>query len=807
MFKGVAACLLGALLSACGGGGSDGDGDGDTQAQPQASGAFSVSFDRSAVSATIVEGGIATMTIVGRGSREPDGPLYVGAVATGGGIDPRIPVTFSELQATINIRSAAGLSAGTHTGQIVLNACADPACQRHYTGSPKAVSYNIKVVPKISASAPSLTLASPEGGNSAVTTLSVTPMSADTVVQATVEDAASSWLRVELLSNNIFRVFASAEQLSSGTYAGAVRLATKDGLQTLSVPVTLTVSSGIMVSELSEVSLHAATALADTNLQLPVQTASGVGFNWAASSTTPWIKIDTTNGVSGEPLKWHVDLSAANGLANGAPHEGQIRIASPTSALTPVNVRVVLNKRLPEVDVVAPYSVPSGKATVVRVRGRGFDAVADLMGSVRFGAVAPLAVKRINDTSLQVSLPALTPGSYSVVVHKLSALTPITHALKALAPQTFNYAAISTQALYPDSVGLPSQFVYDPDRKAFTAINRMTSDYYATQWTSNLIQFRFNGNQWIQTTKLLTRVSALGQSADGSHILTGHPWNDSSSKLTLFNSETLAQEEQLTVPIRLDSNDIPLMVTNDNRVMINEGTRHDYLSFFDLRTRQIVRYAGDPSAKRALMSYYHLSNGGISGDGEYIIAGPDGSSSPMPAPISISASEGVVRLASTPFFYNSVGINDDGSRVYIGFGWVLDASGNTLGNWDFTPGSAWKTVGGGYSTDGKMVYALAYAASVMAPRGSKGEAALPAGSPKPRVFVWDATKTDALGKFVLQGYFELDHYPGCRTLNYSLEELCKPQVFSSASPDGKTLLFLGNRHFVVAPIPATLLKF
>lgn len=716
-------------------------------------------------------------------------------------------MTFSGLQATIHIRPAAGLSAGTHTGQIVLNACADPACQRHYAGSPKAVTYSIKVLPRIIASASSLALASPEGGSSAVTTLSVTPVSTDTVVQATVDDAAASWLHAELLSTNTFRVFATAEKLSSGTYTGAVRLATNDGVQTLSVPVTLTVSKGIIVSALSEVTLHAATVLADTSVQLPVQTASGVGFNWAASSTTPWLKIDTANGVSGEALQWHVDLAVANGLANNAQYEGQIHITSPTAVLTPVNVRVVLSKRLPEVDVVAPYSVPSGKATVVRVRGRGFGAVTDLLGTLRFGAVAPLAVKRINDTSLQVSLPALTAGSYSVVAHKLSVLTPTTHALKALAPMAFNYAAVSTQALYPESVALPNQFVYDPSRKAFTAVNRMTSNYYANPWVSNLIQFRFDGGQWLQTTKLLTQVSALGQSADGNYILTGHPGNGTSSKLTLFNADTVAQAEQLTLPIPLDPNDMPLMVTNDNRVLINEGERHGYLSFYDLRTRQIVRYAGDSYVNSELLSYYNLRGGGISGDGEYIISGPNGSSSPMPSPIAISASEGVVRFASTPFFYDFVGLNEDGSRVYIGFGWVLDASGNTIGSWEFTPGSAWHTVGGGYSTDGKKVYALAYAASVTAPRGSAGEKALPAGSPKPRVFVWDATKTDALGKFVLEGYFELDHYPGCRTDNFSIDEPCKAQVLSSASPDGKTIFFLGNRYFVVAPIPATLLKF
>lgn len=76
--RGAAACLLGALLSACGGGG----GGGDPQAQAQSSGAFAVSYDRSALNATMVEGDTtSTMTIVGQGSREPDGPLYVGATA------------------------------------------------------------------------------------------------------------------------------------------------------------------------------------------------------------------------------------------------------------------------------------------------------------------------------------------------------------------------------------------------------------------------------------------------------------------------------------------------------------------------------------------------------------------------------------------------------------------------------------------------------------------------------------------------------------------------------------------------------
>lgn len=807
LFRGMATCLLGALLSACGGGGSPNT-DGKVTPQSGSSGGFSISFDRSSVSANIVEGDTSTtMMIKGTASREPDAPVYVGAVATGVGIDPRIPVSFSGLEATVNVRPAAGLTAGTHAGQIVLNACADNMCQSHYAGSPKVVTYSIKVVPKISASLSSLTFAAPEGGMASATTLSVSPVSADTATHLTLDDGGAGWLGAEVIDANTYRIAASARNLSAGTYQATVRISTMDGLQTLSVPVTLTVSNGIIVTQLSESSLDAGSMLADTAMQLPVQSASGTRFNWTASTTSPWIKIDTGAGSDGDAVNWHVDLTEANGLANFSSHEGQIRIASSSSALTPVLVRVVLNKRLPEVNVVAPFSVPSDRPSVVRVRGRGFDSINNLVDTVRVGGVTPLSVKRINDTSLQVSLPTLAVGNHAISAHRLSALTPTTHVLKSIAPKAFDYTAISTQSLFPESVALPNQFVYDPDRKSLTMVNRMTNNYYDPTWQSNLIQYRFNGSRWNLTTKLLTRVSALGMSADGLQFLTGHPWNDYSSKLTLFNADTLAQEDQVTLSIPLDSNDMPLMVTNDNRVLINEGNRHAYLSFFDLRTRQLVRYPGDQSIGTALYSYDNLRSGGISGDGEYIISGPNGTSTPMPPPIAIAASEGVVRLASTPQFYNSVGLNTDGSRVYIGFSWVLDASGNTIGNWDQTPLSAWQIVGATYSLDGKRLYTLAYSKSVVAPRGSATEPTLPASAPKPRVFIWDATRTDALGKFVPEGYFELNHYPGCRADNFSIDEPCKAQVEVTAPPDKKSLLFIGNRYFVAAPIPTTLTPF
>jgi hypothetical protein len=138
-------CL--ALLASCGGGGGGGDGVGSD-------GPFSVAYDRSSVELAYEVGDTVPQAVVqARAFGTPGGNVYVGANTPTGQPDPQVDhvqvdVT-STHDATVRIFPNPTLPPGTYRGTLLLLACSDNTCQRHYGGSPYSLGYTWVVRPGI----------------------------------------------------------------------------------------------------------------------------------------------------------------------------------------------------------------------------------------------------------------------------------------------------------------------------------------------------------------------------------------------------------------------------------------------------------------------------------------------------------------------------------------------------------------------------------------------------------------------------------------------------------------------------------
>jgi hypothetical protein len=148
----AAALLLG--LGGCGGGGGGSD-----SSAVESDNRFSVSFDRAEVSIDYNEGANATTaTVQATGTGDASGGLYVGATTPSGQPDPRIKqvdinIDVPRQAATVVVRPNADLAPGTHRGELLLMACPNNTCSKHYRGSPFKLSYTIVVHPLIRVSA------------------------------------------------------------------------------------------------------------------------------------------------------------------------------------------------------------------------------------------------------------------------------------------------------------------------------------------------------------------------------------------------------------------------------------------------------------------------------------------------------------------------------------------------------------------------------------------------------------------------------------------------------------------------------
>ena len=237
--------LVGVLASCGGGGGGGGSGSSSSSSGGGGGGSGSVRFtpNPTSLSFEYFEGaGVpASQNIVVTASGALSGTLYLGAVATGQGLDPQLPLTIdSNTQGTFRVTAARDLPVGDHSGTLQLLACSDQACTRQVGNSPINVSYVTHVRVKLHVTPTTVNLVSQSNAGTS-SDVAITLPYGSTAFTADVT-SGNEFLTVSQPNSTTLRIQARA--VPSGQRFGSVRVQAGDYSEVVSVSYNVTPPPG-----------------------------------------------------------------------------------------------------------------------------------------------------------------------------------------------------------------------------------------------------------------------------------------------------------------------------------------------------------------------------------------------------------------------------------------------------------------------------------------------------------------------------------------------------------------------------------
>jgi hypothetical protein len=872
--------LAGAYLTACGGGGGGGGGSPPPNQLVFTADKTSISFDYA--QNTTPQEQIVTITATGTYS----GTLYVAAVLSSADIAEPIPIFVSGTTATVHFTPAAGLSVGTHTGKVTLEACSDSACAQQVGNSPITINYSIQVravlmvspspvaisavsgntatqtvtvqlpdgqtafsaavesgspwltitnvtatsfdvalssLPSstylgtvtvtsgtlqftltvnytvsappggdqpLAANPPNLTMATVEDGSTSAT-LGVTPPSWNPNVTATVEYiSGSGWLSLTPTVSGE-QVLANAGALTAGSYTANIRLHGAYPSTDILVPVALTVGVGLMQPADVPLTLGAETLASDLSGMVPVNVvAPGLPTTWHASSNVSWLILTNSSGATGSSLAYSVDTTKIGALANAATSTAQITITPAVATMTPVAFNVNLEKNLPQITSLGPYTQLTGQPARIVLRGTGFNSIASPAARFTLQGATTNNVMVVNDTEVVAQFSALAPGKYIVAVSNALGLTTATGSVTAVPPPAYAYSAISTG-------GSLRSLAYDAERESI---------YAANTTLATIMSFHYMGSAWAINSVPLAQAYDVGLSQDGTTLFatstltsaapTGPGVIETLDPSTLATTQSMGQSVVFQPPFSTLGFGIP--TTNDARTWLGVTPVTGAVGNLAYITASSLLPTVVTLPNTLATNFYYGPWFAMSRDGERLIITQTASSGPSPM-LYMNAADSVVRTNSggaTFSYYFSV--SESGDKALFDNATLRDGAFNVLGTATIPPGSASPTSyyakNGQLTPDGSRIYVLSYRSDASTQP-----------TVTPRVFVFDATS--APPNLTALGYFDVPDYPTCIPDNNTGScpgQYGSPTIAAAISLDGKVLFFAGDQKLLVVPVPSTL---
>jgi len=433
-----------------------------------------------------------------------------------------------------------------------------------------------------------------------------------------------------------------------------------------------------------------------------------------------------------------------------------------------VQTTVTLRRELPEVEQVGPSVVVQGKPVTVILRGRGIEHLTNPEARVLVPGVTPLAVTRLSDTALSVSLPALSASSYQVGISNGLGLTTPVAVLRTHAPAALPAGSAATGGAIN------------------TVISSPTSGhvYLANHTLQSVQRFRWSGAAWIKDTLAIAQLTDIGFSFDGGTLIAA----TRTGALHLIDPDTLT----ITATYQAPGNFVQSMrlghglpVTNDGKVWFGVGDTWNKIYTFDLRTRAFEEVK--PNLPLSLYSGPWFE---VSRNGEQMIVVQSASITPAPPLLSYTASSSTWRTlgVSETFFYGSEnGLDDTGSR-WQAFSRVYDRNNAPVGQATL-PNTTRFLVSSVLSPDGERLYAMSL------PSNWPNLAS----SDKAQVHVFDTSiPAGTMASLPLLGTVDLDEFPTCQESGYDADCL-RPAM--NITMDGQTLLIAGKARLLVVPVP------
>lgn len=668
---------------------------------------------------------------------------------------------------TVNLAS---LPSGTYTGSItVIAGTSSAALPISYVVAPPVGGD----VP-LSASPTSLTLNTVENGATS-TTLAVTPPSWNPQVTATVEypsGGPTGWLSTAAVTGG-FQVNANATGLVAGSYTASVRVHGAYPATDVVVPVALTVGPGLVRPADVGVTVSAETSAAAFTGSVPVTLAAGPAVGWTATSSVPWLGFTKGSGTTGQSLTYQIDATQFAALANANQYPATITLTPASPTMTPISFQLTLSKQLPEITSLAPYTQVTGQLARVVLRGTGFTGIANPTARLSIQGSTPANVTVVNDTEMVAQFNALAAGGHVVSVSNALGLATSTRSVTAVAPVSHAYAATPTGANI-------RALVYDAEREAVFASN---SD------ANSVMRFTpGSSGSWTATAVPLPSVGEIGLSIDGKTLIAMSTLSVSPGTIATLDPTTLAITKSVaqTRSIGPDFSQLGfgLSTTNDGRTWLDLETATPPFSDLAYTTVDTLT-ANVVSLPTLATNFYDGPWFAHSRDGERLLIVQSAAITPQPLLLYLDAADGVVHQnpAGLTFAYH-FSLSDKGDRVVFDATTLRDGAFNQLGQIVIPPADGYFAVDALLSPDGTRIYALSYPSTT------------PPGTPQPRVYIFDATVTQA--SLPLIGYFTFNDFPSCPIV--SAPPNCTNYNHASAiSIDGQTLYYAGQQNFVVVP--------
>lgn len=736
------------MVASCGGGGGD---DG-----PKAS----VSSDRTSVEFNGFAGGSTVSQSVALNLLSGEGTFYGDVVLDR---PSEFGATFTptgNTSATVTVTRLSSALPGSGSGSFVLRLCNDPACAR--IAWSQTITYRYA---SFAISRAALGFSGFQGGGPATQDVAITPADTDKrLVVSSTTMSGSGWLTASG-SPSAVSVSATPGPRAAGIYQGAVqvRFAAAGNGATLQIPVGLTVGSGLTATMAAPLELSAETAKASGAVELAF---NGQARSWTASTDQPWLVLDTPAGEGPGALQYHADVTRLGAVPNWGAASANITVRA--AGLSDVVLPVSLMKRLPEVYVTSPATIPAGRPATVRIFGRGFSQL-DGAGRIQVGGVTGVTGTVISDREAVLQVPALPVGRATVAVSNQAGAPTVAGTLGAV-------AASPPAGGFAPNDGEKRSILFDATRRAV----------YATNRTHNtLVRFRWMEDHWqadgvpvasIGDFAMAPDRKTLYVSSGAATVLAIDP-----DTLVVSKTHTLSSQSSGTLaPSRYSTRG--MATTNDMRMWFG-GSQWANMGFFDmLRGTFGAQSLGSNDFRLYSPEYYAPADGS-----KLFVLNPPLLSPRLPSHLYTSASASLSSPANFPNPYRDVSYDETGSKALVDDDTLYD--GNThqlLGTAKVTGVNATTSV---LSPDGTRLYRLVSASS--------------SSFVIDHVNVYDTTRLDA----GTSAFIKVGEIP---VTTQALD--CGPQPAYACdlrgalviSPLGDTLFWAGNKGLVVIPIPGTL---
>lgn len=674
--------------------------------------------------------------------------------------------------------SVVGLAAGTYTASVRISD--STTGERVDVPVTLTVAYDALLHLRVDQSSLAFTAVETEVMPVKVLGIGLPPSATGLGFSASYGAGASGWLGLQRVDEGL-QLSVSTAGLAPGSYTASVNLAATGTSETLVVPVTLTIAKGLL-------------PLADQSVVIDLE-ADGTGLfgvmtrdnvsttTWSASSDKPWLVLETTTGSILTPVRWRLDPVHFESLANNADHVATVTVAG--AGLSAVTQKITFTKQFREIDQIDTLALIEGESGELMLYGEGFAGIANFLDRLSVsspgGDLLPVGVVIMSDRVASVRLQGGAAGNYTVTLRAAMGSASRRHTLRVLAPQTYPYQALET-------FGKKGQMIWDPVSQSAFVLDVEASGIHRFQW---------NGSAFVQSTLSTTLPRGLSMSRDQESLVLAM----ADGTLQFHDPGTLVFQRAMTVGGTVPEliARVPLAIMGDSRMWQAteqyEGSAWNYLTSLHLGTGNMQTI--DDGA----YSFYYGPWGAVSPDGRRMIMSQSAGISPAPLPLRLDLVTNQLETypSGVPFtFFTSASSSRDGSR------WIFDAWGlynyslDKLG--DVVPPAGWRLMvrTGVVSDDGTRGYFYSYADDAISPYGDY-ESTTPA---KPRIHVYDfSASLDAYGNYPLLGYIEIDDYSGCRA---SHPDVCDYLPRVVIARDGRTIFVVGDRKFVVVPVPADL---